>query len=246
VEGRPELRGRIAAVAAAACLLIATPASAQDASAGPSAAPSEAQPITGLPDTIGEPPLELEPGLYRDRSLGPSLVFEVGPGWTALPSIPEVGAAFIRDEPGGFFAISEFHGEVFTDPCRTPANEATFGPEAGTVDLTAEAFIEYIASHPLLTASVPVASEIAGLPAWSVEVTAAVPDDCDPPQAWLWNLPEVGEYFLRDGQRSRIVAIQVGDEVIVTSAEILPDGDFESLVALTDAILASLEVEGSE
>jgi hypothetical protein len=32
----------------------------------------------------------------------------------------------------------------------------------------------------------------------------------------------------------------------VTSAEVEPAGDFESLVALTDAILASLEVEGSE
>jgi hypothetical protein len=211
VEGRLELGGRIAAVAVAACLLTATPASAQDASAGPSAAPSDAQTITDLPSMAGEPPLKLEPGLYRDRSLGPSLVFEVGPGWSALPSIPEVGAALLRDDNGGFFAISEFHGEVFTDPCRTPANEATFGPEVGAVDLTAEAFIEYIASHPALTTSEPVASEIAGLPAWSVDVTAAVPDDCDPPQAWLWNLPQVGEYFLRDGQRSRMVAIQVGN-----------------------------------
>jgi hypothetical protein len=156
---------------------------------------------------------------------------------------PDVGFALIRDGDGQpYFALVRFDGTVFSDACLTAANEATFGAAPEPIEATAGSFIEHIRSHPFVTSSEPVEVEYGGLAGLAMDVSVDVPVDCEPPWAWLWTLPVVGDCHLADGQSAHLVALQARDQVIVASSEVFEGGDLDAFVGLTDAILASLEV----
>jgi hypothetical protein len=216
------------------------PASGQEASPSASTSPR----LGALPLSETEGGTTLEPGRYTDSAIGQTLTFEIGDDWIlAGPPIPGVGFALIREESGSpYLGVAGFDGVVFSDPCLTAKNAATFGPAPEPVEATAEALVSHIAAHPFVTATEPIAVEVAGYPGFAIEVTVSVPLECEPAWAWLWVLPVVNDYHLADGQLARIVAFDAPRGVIVTSAEVFADGDIDSFAAETTALLDSLEV----
>jgi hypothetical protein len=213
-----------------------TPAPApSDAALETPAAADEALPI---PDAG----VVLEPGRYADASIGRPYSFEVDEGWTSQGAIPGAGVALIEDtEVGPYIAFVPFDGSVFTDPCRTADNTDAFGPAAAAIEATPEAFLAHLAGHPFLTLSEPVPVEIGGLSGLQVDVTTSVPDDCDPPWAWLWVLPVVGDYHLTEDVAARIVALDGDDTVVALVAEVAADDDVASLLERAMTVFESVE-----
>jgi hypothetical protein len=190
----------------------------------------------------------LPAGRYSDTSLGIPIELDLGEGWLlAGAPLPGIGFALVREEVGEpYFALATFDGSVFDEPCLTADNGETFGLDADGTEATAEGFIEHIRAHPFVTSSEPEPVEVAGLSGLAIEVSVDVPLECEPPWAWLWALPDpVGDYHLADGQMARLLALQSGDDVIVSSSEVFSDGDLAAFVELTDAILGSIEVTGA-
>ena len=112
-----------------------------------------------------------------------------------------------------------------------------------SIESTAAAFIEHIASHPAITAGEPVPVEAAGHSGLQLDVSGVdVDDSCMPPWAWLWSLPVVGDYHLSEGTLARVVALDADGQVIVVVLEGTPDGDFEAFVAQGADLLDSLEI----
>jgi hypothetical protein len=235
------------AVASIALLACAPVVTAQDPSATPAAAGSAAASVAAGSDAVPVPAEggPLAAGRYADTSLGREIAFDLGEGWIADVVIPEVGIAIVRDEPGApYAAITRFYGDVFPEGCVTGDDAEAFFDGAETIEVSAAAFIDHLASHPSLTTGEPLPVEVAGLPAVQLDVTAVdVPDDCQPPWAWLWLLPVVGDYHLADGQQARVVAIDAApEEVVVAVFESLPDVDAEVYGSIIDDILASMSI----
>jgi hypothetical protein len=234
---------RCLAVTAATIIgLAAAPASAQDAdpSDGPSASEAAEPAIRDLA-AGGDGPLR--PGRYRDTSTGQALTFDLGEGWSHGGSIPEAGLILVREEAGApYFAITHFDGTVFNAPCATPENADTFGPDPVAIEATAASFIEHLAAHPFLTVRDVQPVELASAVGVQADIDVSVPGECDPPWAWLWAQPTVGDYHLTDGQLVRVVALDVDDEVIVAVMELFPDGDFPAFVEAATGVLESMEV----
>jgi hypothetical protein len=226
-----------------AAVLATGPAAAQDQS--PSPGPSAATSASAVMPLPMEASGTLPAGRYSDTSLGIPIELDLGEGWLlAGAPLPGIGFALVREEAGEpYFALATFDGTVFDAPCRTEENAATFGTAAEPTEASAEGFIEHIRAHPFVTASEPVPVEVAGLSGLAIDVSVDVPDECDPPFALLWALPDpVGEYHLAAGQVARLLALQNGEDVIVSSSEVFSDGDLAAFVELTDAILDSIEV----
>jgi hypothetical protein len=226
------------------CLSGSGSALAQDPSPAPSALGSPAPLASGGPTTLGaEGGILLEPGRYVDTSLGREITFEVDDGWTSQGAIPGAGVALIKDpEAGPYIAIVPFDGTVFTHPCRTPENADDFGPDLTRLDATPEAFLDHLAAHPFLAVTEPVAVEVGGLSGLQVDVTTSVPDDCDPPWAWLWVLPVVNDYHLTEDVAARVLALDGGDDVVVLVSEVGADSDVASLTETAMSVFESIEL----
>jgi hypothetical protein len=212
--------------------------------ASPSPAAAASEPALGTPAPGGAMPIPeggeiLEPGRYADTSIGRAFSFEVDDGWTSQGAIPGAGVALIEDtEVGPYVAIVPFDGSVFTDPCLTADNAAAFGPAPTRVDATPEGLLAHLGTHPFLTLTEPVPVEIGGLAGLQVDVTTSVPDDCDPPWAWLWVLPVVNDYHLTEDVAARVIALDGGDSVVALVSEVAAAGD---VAALTDRAMTVFE-----
>ena len=114
---------------------------------------------------------------------------------------------------------------------------------AESIPATAEAFIAHVSAIPFVSASEPAPVDYGGLDGLAIDVSVEVPEACDPRQAWLWALPVVGEYHLADGQSARLIALEAGDDVIVTSSEVDEGGDLSGFIELTDGVFDSMRVD---
>ena len=106
---------------------------------------------------------------------------------------------------------------------------------------TPEAFLAHLAAHPFLTVTEPVAVEVGGLSGLQVDVTTSVPDDCDPPWAWLWVLPVVNDYHLTEDVAARVLALDGGDDVVVLVSEVGADSESAALTETAMSVFESIE-----
>ncbi len=90
--------------------------------------------------------------------------------------------------------------------------------------------------------------EIGGYSGVQVDMRSSVPAESEPPWAWLWTLPVVGDFHLNDDEDARFIALDVDDHVTVMAAEAFTgpdpenpevdwDGFLEKLSALTDSMV---------
>lgn len=188
----------------------------------------------------------LGPGRYVDTSIGRDISFDLGEGWISDGPIPDDGLAIVRDEPGApYLYIGQFLGQVFPPGCLTGDEEQdqAFADGITTIDATAAAFMEHLTAMPELTATEPVATEVAGFPGLQLDVTAVEVDPaCMPPWAWLWVLPVSGDYHFSDGTVARVVALDADEQVVVVVMEASPEADMDAFLAQGADILASMQI----
>lgn len=198
------------------------------------------------PTPLGEETGPLAAGTYVDTSTGPGVVFTVDDSWvvTGAP-LPEVGTELA---PGGFDGIvtlTTFDGTVFTQPCAAKGRVDKLLRKTKTVDADAASFIEAMASHGSLKVQEAQPTELGGLPAIQLDVVSLPGKKCDPKMAFLWQLPIVREFHLDEGAIARIVAADVGDEVVVAVIE-TPAQTSASPFAFLDTsmrLLDTIEIE---
>jgi hypothetical protein len=200
------------------------------------AGPAAGQPAAReLPD-VGGP---LEPGRYHTTALGPRLSFEVGDSWRLVTPVAGPIVVLERvDVPDGVLTITRFDGDVFTDPC---------DPSSLTwVEPSAERLMEIIAGEPRLSAGEPLAVDVGGLPALDLEVSTPPLEDCRLHYLLLWALPfDGGEFVQVPGQQARIIALDVGPDVLVVAVETLVEEPFGFFASAAMAVVGSLRIDAA-
>jgi hypothetical protein len=237
-------------LAAVLCATLA-PATLAQASAPPQSSEPSASasvPTSGgaaSPLADAAPGEALPAGRYSDASVGRELTFTLDEGWMTAAITGSAGFVLTRHEPNSpYLAITPFLGQVFPAACAKDGDD----PEAfmkGVTDIetTAASLVDHIASHPAITAGQPVPIKVAGYEGLQLDISAVKVDEaCMPPWAWLWALPEVGDYHLNDGEVARIIAFDADGQVMVAVMEAFPDADLEAFLPEAMAVLDSLEV----
>ena len=225
------------------------PPSASPAAAPPSpptATPTQAPTQPPATKSPAEPPTEepvridlsfggASPGSYVADAGFAYFAFEVGEGWQHGGIVDDAGFFLTRDTEGTILTGTHFDGEVFSDPC-DPAGDTT------SIDSDPTSFLNYISTVDGLEVSNPIAMEVAGYDAMSVDLTTSI--DCPPPGiAFLWTLPTAGDFHLVDDQQVRMVAIDTDSKTVVFIAEArTAAGTYDDLVAAMDEILATLTI----
>ncbi len=214
---------------------IAAPVAAQSPDASSPPAPGASMPAGVQPfPSAGE----LPPGTYTSDAAGVAFTFTVDETWPDAGELEEVGL-YLAQADGSGLSMTTFPGQVFTDPC---------GPEpVEDREVSARSLIDFLATHPALTVlAEPTAVELGGVTGWQVDLGAALPASCtEGPRIWLWALPIVGDFHFVDGERARVVALDVGDRVAVIVAEALPGADPDTLLADAARIIGTLTVSGA-
>ena len=205
----------------------------------------EAEPIT-------EDTAELTAGTWSNASSGANIEFTVEDGWYMDgPPLEDVGVALAHaGYDGAYLAITNFLGRIFADPCATAENASEFFEGTNTVSIepTAQSFADYLDAHPYVTVSAMTPVEIGGYSGVQVDMRSSVPAECEPPRAWLWVLPVVGDFHLDDAEDARFIALDVDGHVTVIAAEAFTgpdpedpqvdwDGFLAELTALTDSMV---------
>lgn len=208
-------------------------AAAPSASEGSISEPAPSEP-TCEPGTVCSG--ELQPGTYTSTTLGPTITFELGPGWQGFPDIADVGFGMIRNDLGNASGISVtwFPGTVFEPGC---------DPQASEIEAAPRPFVDWLAAHPDLEATAPAPVTVAGVDGWMIDVNSSVPAECtEPPWIFLWELPTVGDFHLADDEQARLILLDAGDLTIAIVAESYPGSDHVGLLELTDAILSTMTI----
>lgn len=149
---RSVLAALVIGVVLAACAGASTPPT----SVGPTVATASPSPTVAPTGPFALRSGALPPGEYTTTAFEPTLMFTLGDGWLGL--FPDDDDEVALEGPGGaFFAISRVSEVV--DP-------TTRAAVAAPDDL-----IEWMTTHPQLTAETPTVVTIAGLSAQTVDVT---------------------------------------------------------------------------
>lgn len=182
---------------------------------GASGAIAQSEPIP-----LGEEPGPLVAGTYVDTSTGPGVMFSVGDGWEMSGEpIPGVGTELHPLGTDGIITLTTFDGNVFAQACPVKGRLERFLKDTVSVDVTAEAFIGALVGNGSLVAQEPVSTELSGRPALQLDVVSMPGKKCDPRTAFLWELPVISEFHLSRGSIGRVIAADVGDEVVVVVIE---------------------------
>jgi hypothetical protein len=175
------------------------------------------------------------PGTYVFGDFDTDLQFEVFEPMNA-DDLNELGF-FIYPDPtkdtfGGLYLIP-YQGEVW-DPCFT---------EEIALPTDADGLTEWFTDHPWIDTTEPVETEFGGVPAWQFDALALEPEGCDEPPPWLplFVMPTFGDFHFDFGEQDRVWIMDVGDQVLVAFAFVLPGGDFEGMLATLDPIVDSME-----
>jgi hypothetical protein len=204
----------------------------------------------------GEPlpagPGPLEPATYTDSSLGQTLTFTVGEGWSIGGEAVEGVGVDLFPEPfnyggpegKGFLGITRSDGVVFESFCVPAGGDyAAFNDARTSIEPTAQALAEHLAANPYLETTEPVEIEIAGYSGVQLDGTAIVGEDCDPPRTMLWAIPEFDSWTLADGDHARYHFIDAGGEVVAIVLEASADVDLDELAALAAPVIESMVLE---
>jgi hypothetical protein len=179
---------------------------------------------------------DLAAGTYASTSLGLDMAFELDSGWHGFADIEEVGFALSREGIGGGVSVTNFGGEVFSDPCSPEATEM--------LEPTAEAFVAWLAEHPELDAADPIEVSLGGQPAIQIDLTSDVGEACPEfPRIWLWVLPVVGDFHLDEDEAARFIVADVGEQTVVVVIETFGMVGHEEHLALAQPIVASMTIE---
>jgi hypothetical protein len=204
------------------------------------ASPSDS--ANGDPEPLpagGEGPIPIPPARYVSETTGASVTFELTDDtWRGLEDLPDVGFALLR-EFGTLASLSvvAFDGEVFSDPC-DPAAEPT------TIDDGAAAFVDWLASVPGVEAQAPTETTVGGMPAVVMDLTTALPAECDePPWIFLWVLPTVGDFHFGDAETVRVWAVDTEGGTVALVAEANEGVDTDAFLSAVDDILATMTIE---
>jgi hypothetical protein len=172
----------------------------------PTASPSPTPTPRSLPVT-GSGPVPIEAGTYRTSTpfLVP-LTFAVPTGWQGNIGGPY--AVFLEGSSGSAVSYTIFD-TVYADPCHAQAFVDGLGPTAA--DLATA-----LASLPGLTATGPIDTTIAGLPAKQLSLTApATFADCTGTRFRLWQLPLGAANDMAPGETQRLWIVDVGHQRLV-------------------------------
>jgi hypothetical protein len=209
-----------------------------------------AGPVSGpLPAGTGP----LAPGTYTDSALGHTLTLTVGDGWSiGGESLEGVGVDLVPEpftydgpEGMGFVGITRTDGAVFDPPC-VPAggDPGVFQEEAATsIEPTAAALAEHLASNPYLETTEPAEIEVAGYGGVQLDAVANVGPECEFPATFLW---ANAMWRLSDGYQARYHFIDVGGEVVAIVLEASPDVDLDELAAAAAPVIDSMSIEPAE
>lgn len=186
----------------------------------------------------------LAAGTYTDDSLGPIVTFSVEEGWDLSgPPIEEVGFDLMYGDSGpAAISVVAFDGIVFAEPCVTDGDVEAYFADTVTLDATPEAFMQRLAENPFLTTSEPVSVTVGGADGLQVDLTSAIGAECDPPVTFLWELPLVSEFHLNDGESARVIALDVGGEVVVVFIEAFPGVDYPPFLEAAMSVVESMEL----
>lgn len=186
----------------------------------------------------------LAAGTYADDSLGPIVTFSVEEGWDLSgPPIEEVGFDLMYGDSGpAAISVVRFDGIVFGEPCLTDGDVETYIVDTLTLDTTPEAFMQRLAENPFLTTSEPVSVIVGGAPGLQVDLTSAIGAECDPPVTFLWELPVVGEFHLNDGESARVIALDVGGDVVVVFIEAFPGVDYPPFLEAAMSVVETMDL----
>jgi len=223
---------------------------ASASSAGPSESNAHASSHAAVPSSSaggaaqplpagGEGPVPVPPGRYASETTGASVTFELTDDtWRGLEDVPDVGFALLR-EFGTLASLSvvSFDGEVFSDPCDPSA-------PTETIDESAAAFMEWLATVPGVEAQAPTDTTVGGMPALVMDLTTALPAECtEPPWIFLWVLPTVGDFHFSDAETVRVWAVDAEGGTVALVAEVDSAGDADAFLAAVDEILATMTIE---
>jgi hypothetical protein len=220
------------------------PPSEAPVSQEPSADAAPSQPTGGPPGAEPCPEGEIcsgivGPGTYTTDVLGPTITLELADEWQAHQALPDVGFDLQdpESEVPAVISVVDFNGTVFDPACPETAE-----PVDG--DATVAALMTHLESLPSVTVtSGPEPVTVAGIEGTQIDLEIGVLDDCGIPLTFVWQLPEVGDFHFNEGERVRIIGLEVGEDIVVIVAETFAGADHEAWLATTDEVLGSMTIE---
>jgi hypothetical protein len=207
----------------------------------------------GAPEPLPAGTGPLAPGTYTDSALGHTVTLTVGDGWSiGGESLEGVGVDLVPEpftydgpERMGFVGITRTDGVVFEPYCVPAGSDIGAFQEEATMSIepTASALAEHLASNPHLETTEPVEIEVAGYGGVQIDGTASVGPECDFPATFLW---ANAMWRLSDGNQARYHFIDVGAEVVAIVLEASADVDLDELAAAAAPVIDSMSIEPAE
>ncbi len=194
--------------------------------------------VEGLAAGIYEPGGNaLAAGTYTTNVIEVPITFTIPDGWVTVNEA-EVGPHWVPSDPidQASIGVTKFIGTVWNDGCGY--REEGVAPDE--IENSAQALIEWLATHPHLDAGEVEKVTFAGHPGYRVEVISVHPPGCEePPRMFLLDAPAVGSYWVFDDIAVDFIAIEVDGTTLLISVESSPQAR-EAMQSLSDGFFASL------
>jgi eukaryotic-like serine/threonine-protein kinase len=183
----------------------------------PEPTPDVGRDVTALCDPFFDLACSLGAGRYAPARFEPAVSFELGDGWSTATNDERL-VVLGRDE--GFLTLAS-------------AVEVRGG--SGKAEDTAKKFIDAVAKHDGLSATRPVKVKIGRLKGRSVDVTRSRSGRLE-----IFAADGI-PYAIERGHATRVVALDVGDEVLVLVIEPRDRHDLRAILDTADDVAASLQ-----
>ncbi len=194
----------------------ATPQPTPDPTPKPTPKAADPSDVAGLCDPFFDLACSLGPGRYAPTRFEPAVSFKLGDGWSTASNAERL-VVLTRDE--GFMTLAS-------------AVEVRGG--SGREEDTSKKFIAAVAGHDGLSATRPAKVKIDRLRGRSVDVTRSSRRRLELFAA------DGTPYYLEPGRVTRVVALDVGDEVLVIVIEPNDGHDLRAILDTADDVAASL------
>ncbi len=165
----------------------------------------------------------MQPGEYSTDAVGATtLSLTLTSEWDAdvHPEVDYVNLYHQGTVPA-IIGVAIMADEVFPDPC----DDQTTQP----IERTPQALMDWLAQHPAMELGEPEEATLGEATGLRVELTATKPEPCPstspvaPDLILLWPLSDLGVFLLVDETTAILYALQIGDELVVVTAETIYD-----------------------
>jgi hypothetical protein len=190
------------------------------------------EPVEPEPE-LCEPPEICEglmpPGEYLFDGFAQRMRFSTEHEW-ASGLVPD---GFFMDTPDHTNAIYvfSFSGHVWEGAC---------GEERVHTDFSAGELAAWLADHPNLTSGDVQITDVGGRTAHQVDVTAVLPEECQPFLDLIGTDVEFDNLFVADGERIRFLLVELGAQTILIAIDDFDGDNFEELLARAQGMIDSI------